>query len=91
MPPRDTTVAAAAADDRIASLTAGTSDAPRKYTAAQVEKHSTPEDCWLIVHEKVYEYVEEALQVQRRANAVTWALHAPPARSGEGEGAIGGT
>ena len=55
MPPRDTTVVAAAADDRIASLTAGTSDVPRKYTAAQVEKHSTPEDCWLIVHEKVYD------------------------------------
>ena len=55
MPPRDTTVAAAAAEDRIASLTAGTSDVPRKYTAAQVEKHSTPEDCWLIVHEKVYD------------------------------------
>ena len=27
----------------------------RKYTTADVARHSTPEDCWLIVHEKVYD------------------------------------
>ena len=27
----------------------------RKYTFNEVEKHSTPDDCWLIVHGKVYD------------------------------------
>ena len=55
MPPRDITVVAADAADRVASLTAGARGTPRKYTATQVEKHRTPEDCWVIVHGKVYD------------------------------------
>ena len=64
MPPRETTTpsgpTAHGADpttDRITSLTGGVAagGVPRKYTTEEVEKHSTPDDCWLIVHGKVYD------------------------------------
>mmetsp|Transcript_38283 Transcript_38283/g.94972 ORF Transcript_38283/g.94972 Transcript_38283/m.94972 type:complete len:488 (+) Transcript_38283:257-1720(+) len=63
MPPRETTtpsggVAADAAADRITSLGGGGgvgAGGARKYTTAEVEAHSTPDDLWLIVHSKVYD------------------------------------
>lgn len=57
MPPRETTTPtgnAAGATDRLASLVSR-HGGPRKYTTEEVGKHSTPEDCWLIVHGKVYD------------------------------------
>nr|CAQ30478.1 Acyl-CoA dependent delta5-desaturase [Mantoniella squamata] len=58
MPPRETTTPSVdhPVMDRITSLTGGAgAGVPRKYTTADVEKHSTPDDCWLIVHGKVYD------------------------------------
>jgi cytochrome b involved in lipid metabolism len=40
-----------AATDRMT----GGAGAPQKYTTVEVEKHATPEDCWVIVHSKVYD------------------------------------
>lgn len=54
MPPRESTAAGTDSADKLRSLI-GTGGQARKYTTADVEKHSTPEDCWVIVHEKVYD------------------------------------
>ena len=56
MAPRENINSASNADpiDRIGT-NANEWTPTRKYTATEVEKHSTPDDCWLIVRGKVYD------------------------------------
>lgn len=54
MAPRDRAVQG---DERVASLVSkkdGKQDAP-SFTLAEVAKHGSAEDCWLIIHGKVYD------------------------------------
>ena len=56
MAPRENINSASNADpiDRIGT-NANERTPTRKYTVTEVEKHSTPDDCWLIVRGKVYD------------------------------------